>query len=211
MARRLVVIILWILMSFLWGTLPVAPLRVFGDTSLALTHFVLDLVGVGGSAGAWIVALGGLLASAGLLWAVRTRYDDLIAGFCGLIGTIWYLATHYQEHLITPTTAAVLIGLAVLLVCLLLKWRAANSRLGEMFALAPAIAVWMNLAVLPQLQRWNMTPDTLPGWSRLTTSPMLRNDWLFPWPAWLTLLILALLTLALIWFLISGPGRTERH
>ncbi len=211
LARRLLVVILWVFMSLLWGTMLVAPLRVFGEATLAGMQWGLDTVGVSSQTGAWMLVVGGLLMTSGLLWMARTRYDELIAGLCGLIGTVWYLANHYKERLLTPLTAAVLIGLAALLIFLLLKWRIVNARLGEMFALAPVITVWMNLAVLPQLQKWKVPLNTLPAWSDLSASPLTRSEWLFAWPSGVTLVLLALLSIGLICMLVAKNETTDRR
>lgn len=210
MSRYVRIPLLFLALAVLWGTPVAAPFRVFAEAVRGLVYGGAGAVGMDGVMRVLVTmaVLLGLLC--GLLLLGRTRHAELVAGLCALAGTLWHMVARIGDRTFTGETAAVLAGLALLLVFLLLKWRGINLRLGEGFALSPGVLLLLETIVLPQLERWDVTVSKIPGWTMSPDLSVWGTGWNAGVPLWVAGLVLAVVTAVLMLFS-APPSGSEKH
>ena len=210
MSRFVRMPLFFLALAVLWGTLVATPFRVFAQAVRDLVYAGTGAVGLDGTPRVLVLAIVLLALLCGLLLLGRTRHAELVAGSCALAGTLWHMGARIGDRTFTGETAAMLIGLALLLILLLLKLRIGSVRLGEAFALSPGVLLVMETAVLPQMERWGVQMDTLPGWTILPDLTLFSSDWNVGIPFWVAGIVIAVVTVVLM-LVSAAPSETGKH
>ena len=210
MSRFVRMPLFFLALAVLWGTLVATPFRVFAQAVRDLVYAGTGAVGLDGTPRVLLLAIVLLALLCGLLLLGRTRHAELVAGSCALAGTLWHMGARLGERTFTVETAAVLIGLGVLLLLLLLRLRGANVRLGEAFALSPGVLLLLEAAVLPQMERWDVPIGALPGWTMSPDLTVFVTDWNARIPFWAAGIVLAVI-ISVLMLVSAAPSDKGKH
>ncbi len=175
MSRKYGMVVLFVLLALLWGTLLAAPFRVFAEMARDTAAAAAGAAGLSGFTLALAVHAAAVILMAVLLMAGRSRYSELVAGICILAATVWHMAARLGDRQFTPETTALIVGLAITLACLVFKARAASLWLGAAFAASLAAMVLYDAAILPAIGRFG-TLERLPGWLDFGTKSLVADS-----------------------------------
>lgn len=210
MSRSVRMPLIFLMLAVLWGTPVAAPFRVFAQAVRDLVYAGAGAVGMVGMARVVVLMAVLLALLSGLLLLGRTRHAEIVAGSCALVGVLWHMGARLGDRTFTVETAAVLIGLGVLLLLLLLRLRGANVRLGEAFALSPGVLLLLEAAVLPQMERWDVPIGALPGWTMSPDLTVFVTDWNARIPFWAAGIVLAVI-ISVLMLVSAAPSDKGKH
>ena len=194
MSRKYGMVILFITIVLLWGTLIAAPFRVFAEMVRDIATAAAGFAGLTGFSLAVAVHAAAVILMVILLLAGRSRHTELIAGICALAAAIWHMAARLGDRQFTQVSTAVTIGLAVTFICLVFKARTASVWLGAAFTASLSAMVLYDAAILPAIERFGTFADSIPEWLDLGgTSLLSASAAPAGIPIWIAGLVLAAL------------------
>lgn len=210
MSRYVRIPLFFLVLAILWGTSVATPFRVFAQAVRDLVFAGAGAVGLDGGTRVLVLMAVLLALLSGLLLLGRTRHAEIVAGSCALAGALWHMGARLGDRTFTGETAAMLTGLAVLLLLLLFKLRVGSVRLGEVFALSPGVLLLLEAAILPQMERWGVRIETLPGWTMSPDPSLFVTGWSTRIPFWVAGIVLASIIMVLM-LVSAAPADTENH
>lgn len=179
MKRRERAIILFIILLLFWGTVLTGPFKYFSWMTRDLGAYVLHTLRIGGDVRIFTAYLFSILCMTGLFILGRTKNRSLTCAVCAVSSLIFYLI---QSGNLQEVPLFIAIALALALVSAVLKSRAPEQWLADLFLLSIPVMIVYDALLVPFFSFLKLNTGLFAPWIEIPGTSIFMDVTFLHWP-----------------------------